>query len=472
MSLILDRRELLAALAATAALPICALAAAPPRPSVAIVGAGMSGVSLAWLLDGAFDVTLIEAHPSIGGNVQTVDVELDGSQFAVDLGAQYFHPALYPLYSLVLQHLGLGTPGSADPGLVHQFLASITVTAAGEPLPRFVSPVLPGRAWPLVVQWNAAGLSAFGIGFLAARIREQLRQSWDLTLGGWLPTLGLSQAQWEGMLLPWAASLFSGSVDQARGLSARAAMIFAAKALPPNPLDPIIYYALKPGMIEVLQRMLAECSTVNVTTGSPVVGVARRVGGGFTVHGLNRPPIDVDHLVLAASAPATKWLLEQLPGTAPQVAAMNGLEFHPALLALHTDPAYAPAAFGHRSFFNCEVEGAHCEASMWLAPVVPDTPATAQARLWKSWILHRSHPPAEILHQAAFMHMLPTPATLSAQEHVRSLQGLDGIWIAGGYLYPYDSQETALISALSVALGMQATTSRSAALAAAASISS
>src|SRR5262245_26052154 len=104
MSLILDRRELLAALATTAALPIRALGQAS-RPSVAIVGAGMSGVSLAWLLDGAFDVTLIEAHPSIGGNVQTLDVELDGSQFAVDLGAQYFHPALYPLYSLVLQHL-------------------------------------------------------------------------------------------------------------------------------------------------------------------------------------------------------------------------------------------------------------------------------------------------------------------------------------------------------------------------------
>ena len=47
----------------------------------------------------------------------------------------------------------------------------------------------------------------------------------------WLPTLGLSSYQWEGMLLPWAASLFSGIVEQARSLSARAAMIFAAEAL-------------------------------------------------------------------------------------------------------------------------------------------------------------------------------------------------------------------------------------------------
>src|SRR5437764_15151149 len=95
---LLDRRELLTALAATAARPVRALGSQSRRRSVAIVGAGMAGVSLAWLLDGAFDVTLIEARRSIGGNVRTVDVDLDGSRFAVDIGAQYFHPALYPIY--------------------------------------------------------------------------------------------------------------------------------------------------------------------------------------------------------------------------------------------------------------------------------------------------------------------------------------------------------------------------------------
>jgi len=381
------------------------------------------------------------------------------------MGAQYFHPGPYPLYTALLTHLGLHNPDSSAQSLTHAFPATITLSTEAGSAPRFVSPLVPDRIWPFFAPWNFSGILAFAIGFFAAKTREQMDADWAVTLEEWLPPLGLQREQWEGMLLPWAASLFSGSIEQARELSARAAMIFAAKALPPNPLDPIIYYALKPGMIEVLQRMLAQCSTVTATTGSPVVGVARRAGGGFTVYGLNRPPIEVDNLVLAASAPATRWLLEQLPGTAPQVAAMNGLEFHPALLALHTDPAYAPAAFGHRSFFNCEVDGANCEASMWLAPVVPDAPPTARARLWKSWILHRSHQPTEILHEAAFAHMLPTPATLSAQQRVRSLQGLDGLWIAGGYLYPYDSQETALRSALSIALGLQATTPRIDALA-------
>jgi uncharacterized protein len=61
-----------------------------------IIGAGMAGVSLAWLLDGERDVVLLEAQPEIGGTVQSVAVDLDGQSFVVDIGAQYFNPGPYP----------------------------------------------------------------------------------------------------------------------------------------------------------------------------------------------------------------------------------------------------------------------------------------------------------------------------------------------------------------------------------------
>lgn len=80
-------------------------------------------------------------------------------------------------------------------------------------------------------------------------------------------------------------------------------------------------------------------------------------------------------------------------------------------------------------------------------------PATA-AKLWKSWTTHRLNPPAQVLHQANFMHMLPTPASIQAQTNTRLLQGRTGLWFAGGYLYPYDAQETALLSAIEVANGL------------------
>jgi predicted NAD/FAD-binding protein len=59
-----------------------------------------------------------------------------------------------------------------------------------------------------------------------------------------------------------------------------------------------------------------------------------------------------------------------------------------------------------------------------------------------------------VLHQADYMHMLPTPATIQAQADTRLLQGRTGLWFAGGYLFPYDAQETALLSALEVVKGL------------------
>jgi len=204
------RRDVLRTMAALAAGPaLTGRAAGLPR--IGIVGAGMAGVSLAWLLDGHYDVTLIEAAAEVGGNVRSLDIDLDGHQFVVDAGAQFFHPGPYPVYTALLAALGLYPPRPGGGGS-HAFKASITVAAPGNPLPRFVSPVLPERTWPLLAPWNNAGTSAFGTCFAAARLREQQAASFALTLGDWLPTLG-------GFLLPTLIGNIIGGVTLVAALS-------------------------------------------------------------------------------------------------------------------------------------------------------------------------------------------------------------------------------------------------------------
>jgi predicted NAD/FAD-binding protein len=452
------RRDVLRAFFAAAGLPAIGAAAAAMR-KVAIVGGGMAGVSLAWLLDGHRDVVLLESGDSVGGNVRTVAVELDGHSFQVDMGAQFFHPGPYPLYVKLLQFLGL-YPSATD---TRAFPASITVHADSEPLPRFISPVLPNRAWPLLAPWNWAGLQAFGAAFAAAKTREQQQGSWTVTLEDWVSTLGLSTAQRERMLFPWAASLFSGSIAQARGLSARAAMIFAAKALPDNQLDPILYYVLNRGMAEPLHRMLQQTTSVQVITGARVTNVTRDPQGGFRLDCANGQSVVADELVFAAPAESCLTLIHGMPGTAAQQFALQGIQFHDSRLMLHTDPAYAPTDPNYRSFLNCRVNGEHCEASMWMAQVLAG-PAQTTSKLWKSWVTHRDRLPNQILHEVQFRHMLPTVGSIVAQAALSKLQGLGGLWFAGGYTLPYDSQETALLSAINIAWKMQVASARAGAL--------
>jgi predicted NAD/FAD-binding protein len=330
------------------------------------------------------------------------------------------------------------------------FPATIAIEKPGEATPRFVSTVLFSESW------NLDGLLAFFTTFTAAKAREQNDESWSLTLGEWLPTLGLSQAQWQGIILPWAASLFSGNIDQALGMSARAAMLFAAKALPDDlASEPVVYYALRNGMIEPMHRMLDQCSTVAVETNAAVSSVSRGGSRRFTVRCADGRSFAVDDVVFAASGPGTLQLLDGVPASQDQRSALSGIEFHHAHLALHTDPIYAPADPAHWSFLNCQPHGANfCESSMWLADVVTGAQPDTAKKLWKSWTTHREQQPAALLHEADFMHMLPTPASIQAQTDTRLLQGKTGLWFAGGYLYPYDAQETALLSAIEVANGL------------------
>jgi predicted NAD/FAD-binding protein len=441
------RREIVRLLAGTAGVSALGNSAPAPLRKVGIIGGGMAGVAVAWLLDGQRDIVLLEAQPVLGGNIHEVTVNLDGYSFVVDLGAQYFNPQAYPTYYRLLTTLGL-LPET------HTFATSITVFDPSEANPRFVSPVLPDRSWPLLAPWNRDGLQAFQTALLSAARRERENADWNVTVEQWLQTLGLSQAQWQGIIAPWIASLFSGSIETALNLSARAAMVFAARALPQNPLEPVPYSVLNPGMAEVLQVMIAQTSTVQVLTGAVVMSAARNPQGGFDLSLAGGGSQHVDDLVLACSGPPALALLTGLTGTGQQQSALAGIEFSDDQLALHTDPIYAPADPVMRSFLNCEIEGAYCEASMWLANVLAVPPPQTAAKLWKSWITHRSQPPAQVIAEAQYKHMVPTPATLQAQAALSALQGQGGVWFAGGYLWPFDSQETALLSAKAAAAGL------------------
>ena len=85
-----------------------ATVAATPRPTVAVVGAGVSGLTAAYLLARTHEVTLFEAEDRLGGHAHTHDVvDVDGQHHAVDSGFIVHNDRTYPHLRRLFAELGV-----------------------------------------------------------------------------------------------------------------------------------------------------------------------------------------------------------------------------------------------------------------------------------------------------------------------------------------------------------------------------
>ncbi len=72
---------------------------------VAIIGAGISGLTTAWLLHNKHEITLFEKNSYVGGHTHTVDVQVQGNTYAVDTGFIVFNDRTYPNFKALLRKL-------------------------------------------------------------------------------------------------------------------------------------------------------------------------------------------------------------------------------------------------------------------------------------------------------------------------------------------------------------------------------
>lgn len=80
---------------------------------IAIIGGGISGLTAAYCLHKHHELTLFEANHYIGGHTNTIDVELDGENHAIDTGFIVFNNNTYPNFTRILNELGIASQPTA-----------------------------------------------------------------------------------------------------------------------------------------------------------------------------------------------------------------------------------------------------------------------------------------------------------------------------------------------------------------------
>ncbi|MGM0767585.1 MAG: NAD(P)/FAD-dependent oxidoreductase [Pseudomonadota bacterium] len=80
-----------------------------PRRRIAVIGAGVSGLTAAWLLSERHDVQLFEAADYAGGHTNTEDVEAGGRRWPVNTGFIVFNDWTYPNFMKLMDRLGVAS---------------------------------------------------------------------------------------------------------------------------------------------------------------------------------------------------------------------------------------------------------------------------------------------------------------------------------------------------------------------------
>ena len=74
---------------------------------IAIIGSGIAGLTSAYLLSRQHEITVFEAGDRIGGHTHTVNVSVEGKDYAVDTGFIVFNDWTYPNFIRLLGQIGV-----------------------------------------------------------------------------------------------------------------------------------------------------------------------------------------------------------------------------------------------------------------------------------------------------------------------------------------------------------------------------
>lgn len=414
---------------------------AHPHPKrIAVIGAGITGLSAAWLLGQAHDVVLIEAEPRLGGHANTVLVPGDdGGETPVDTGFIVYNERTYPNFVALLDHLGVATQPtemsfavSLDGGRLEYSgtgLAGLFAQPGNLANPRF---------WAML-----RGLVRF---YRDATRDARAGSAAAMTLGEYLAAGGYGAAFRDDHLLPMAAAIWSAPCSEILSYPARAFLRFHHNHGLLQLTDRPLWRTVTGGSAVYVERLRSRFRG-SVRLGTPARQVRRSpnevlvAGDGWSER--------FDQVVFATHADRTLALLADPDPL--EASALGAFRYSRNRAVLHGDEALMPRRRRAWASWNHLGERARpdaaCAVTYWMN-LLQDLPR--QRPFFVTLNPPETLCAETILREEVYEHPIFDRAALAAQEHLWTLQGARRSWFCGAY-FGSGFHEDGLQSGLAVA---------------------
>lgn len=313
------------------------------RGSVAVVGAGVSGLTAAYLLSRSHDVTLYEADHRLGGHAHTHDVtDTDGHQHAVDSGFIVHNDRTYPLLRRLFAELGVQARPTEMSMSIRCEECGLEY-AGGRGLKGLLAQphrLLDPRFLRMLVQVKRFHRRASA--FLGST-----DDSDRTTYGEFLRREGFDEHFTTHYAVPVVSCVWSSGQDTALLYPARYLFRFLEHHGMLRVTGSPQWYTVVGGSRTYVERIGALLPAIR--KGSPVTAVWR-TGGGVDIEDASGASERYDRVVIATHADQALSMLAD--PTDAELATLKAFTYTPNETVLHTDPAMLPRATRARASWN------------------------------------------------------------------------------------------------------------------------
>jgi predicted NAD/FAD-binding protein len=414
---------------------------------IAIIGTGVAGLTCAHRLAPHHDVTVFEAEERPGGHAHTVSVDVDGTTHAVDTGFIVFNERNYPIFSRLLDELGVASRPSdmsfavSDDRVGIEWSGSSPASIFAQPRnlarPAFV------RMLSDVVRFNRA-----------ARALLEGPDDADLTLEEFLARGRWSSGFRDWYLIPMGAAIWSADPSVFTEFPAHAfARFFHNHGL--LGLGGRPEWRTIVGGSQRYVRAVLDPLGDRVRLGVAVASVSRHAGGVrlTTTQGETG---DFDHVVLATHSDQALRLLSEPTRAEREI--LSAIRYRANVATLHTDPSLLARRERARASWNWHRRLGTAES----APTLTYDLSRLQGLATSTPVCLTLNAPDAVAPEAViwsrtYWHPVFDAAAMRAQRRHHEISGRDGLSFAGAY-WGYGFHEDGARSAMVVCDALDAST--------------
>ncbi len=419
---------------------------------IAIVGTGVAGLTCAHLLAPHHDVTVFEAEDRPGGHAHTVTVEIDGRTHAIDTGFIVFNERNYPIFSRLLDELGVTSRSSdmsfavSDSDAQIEWSGSSPSTIFAQPRnllrPAFV------RMLSDVVRFNRA-----------ARALLTEPDDLDLTLEAFLARSSWSRGFRDWYLIPMGSAIWSADPTVFTEFPARAFVEFFHNHGLLSLGDRPEWRTVVGGSRRYVDAILDPLGD-HVRLGVAVAAVTREAGG-VTLTTERGEVVHVDHVILATHSDQALRLLSEPSDDERDI--LSAIRYRANVATLHTDPSLLARRRRARASWNW-----HHFSTTASAPTLTYDLSRLQGLTTSTPVCLTLNAPEavaseRVIWSRTYWHPILDSAALKAQRRHHEINGRDGVSFAGaywGYGFHEDGARSAVAVCDAIGAGARTTSAR------------